>query len=208
MGCVLSPPHLCYKIFTKKLMGEVSALLWMAHLFLQKLMGEVSGRGRHRHGTLGTVWSLWLYTTTIITSSMHSGCVNSLNAVLSLLEMLMSLLLRMLCRVRLGSTHSVTSLLVLFTRARTNTDKVAVHPCIECGVEMVGSHTQRKFCSGKCKARYRKKFPNGKLADGHMCRTCGKLIPLSPGQANKWYCSKECVQQMQSQYGSSTLGDL
>lgn len=68
----------------------------------------------------------------------------------------------------------------------------AVHPCIECGTEMLGSHAQRKFCSGGCKARYRKKHPNGSLADGHECRECGRHIELNPGQANKWLCSDEC----------------
>lgn len=70
---------------------------------------------------------------------------------------------------------------------------MAVHPCLECGVEMLGSHSHKKFCSGKCKARYRKKFPNGKISDGHDCRMCGKHFSLEPGQANKWYCSVECI---------------
>lgn len=64
--------------------------------------------------------------------------------------------------------------------------------CIECKVDLTGSHTQRKFCSGRCKARYRKKHPHGKLLDGHKCRVCGSHIHLGPGQANKWLCSPKC----------------
>lgn len=67
------------------------------------------------------------------------------------------------------------------------------HPCIECGTEMIGSHIHRKFCSVKCKARYRKKHPHGKLSDGHNCRVCGKLFQLEARQANKWLCSPECI---------------
>lgn len=65
--------------------------------------------------------------------------------------------------------------------------------CIECGVEFPpSSHFHRKYCSGKCKARHRKKTAAGKLADGHDCRVCGKHIELKPGQANKWICSAKC----------------
>lgn len=64
--------------------------------------------------------------------------------------------------------------------------------CVECEMEMPSGHIHKKYCSPKCKARWRKKNPVGVLADGHACRMCGKHIPLSPGQGNKWLCSDEC----------------
>lgn len=68
---------------------------------------------------------------------------------------------------------------------------MVIQPCVECGSEMAGSHDHRKFCSGKCKARYRKKNPV--VFDGsHSCRMCGVSFPVLPGQNNKWLCSDEC----------------
>lgn len=64
--------------------------------------------------------------------------------------------------------------------------------CVECGIEMLGSHIHKKYCSPKCKARWRKKHPNGKMSDGHNCRICGVWFPLQKGQANKWLCSDKC----------------
>ena len=64
--------------------------------------------------------------------------------------------------------------------------------CLECGISMETSHIHKKYCSSKCKARWRKKNPNGKMEDGHNCRVCGKLFALEKGQANKWLCSDEC----------------
>jgi hypothetical protein len=69
---------------------------------------------------------------------------------------------------------------------------MVIHPCVECGKEMLGSPIHRKFCSALCKGRWRKKNPVGKLSDGHTCRMCGKLFSLSLGQANKWLCSEVC----------------
>ena len=64
--------------------------------------------------------------------------------------------------------------------------------CVECGAEMETSHAHRKYCSGRCKARYRKKHGGGSLSKGHKCRMCGKWFPLKLGQANKWLCSDKC----------------
>jgi hypothetical protein len=66
------------------------------------------------------------------------------------------------------------------------------HQCVECGVGMNKAHYHAKYCSGRCKARYRKKHGGGKVSDGHACRVCGKLFPLLPGQHNKWLCSDAC----------------
>ena len=65
--------------------------------------------------------------------------------------------------------------------------------CLQCFVELpASSHSHRKYCSGKCKSRYRKAHPAGSLKDGHPCRSCGKHIDLKPGQGNKWICSDVC----------------
>lgn len=65
--------------------------------------------------------------------------------------------------------------------------------CIECKVGLPpSSHFHKKYCSGKCKARFRKKTNAGKLEDGHDCRMCGKHFDLVQGQGNKWLCSPEC----------------
>lgn len=65
--------------------------------------------------------------------------------------------------------------------------------CIECGVELsAGSHSHRKYCSGKCKARWRKKHGPGGAVTEHTCRICGTVFPIGPGQYNKWLCSPEC----------------
>lgn len=65
------------------------------------------------------------------------------------------------------------------------------HPCIQCGVEMFGSHSHRKYCSGKCKAAYRR--ANMLEFDGsHVCRVCENSFPVGPGENNKWLCSDEC----------------
>lgn len=64
--------------------------------------------------------------------------------------------------------------------------------CVQCFAEMPNSHVHRKFCSAKCRGRYRKLNPCNALSDGHDCRCCGKHIDLLPGQANKWLCSDEC----------------
>lgn len=64
--------------------------------------------------------------------------------------------------------------------------------CIQCGAALNKRTIVAKYCSGKCKARYRKANISTKLADGHQCRICQKWFPLKPGQANKWLCSPEC----------------
>ena len=66
--------------------------------------------------------------------------------------------------------------------------------CIQCSCELPAtSPSHRKFCSGRCKARYRKiHCCDGKSGEGHQCRECGALFPIGPGQHNKWLCSDEC----------------
>jgi len=64
--------------------------------------------------------------------------------------------------------------------------------CVECGLEMAGSHSHRKYCSPKCKGRHRKKnAPSGPVTE-HNCRMCGTAFAIGPGQYNKWLCSAEC----------------
>ena len=64
--------------------------------------------------------------------------------------------------------------------------------CIECGVEMPGAHSHKKYCSTRCKGRWQKKNPSQPVAKGHNCRVCGVLFPIGPGQNNKWLCSDAC----------------
>jgi len=69
----------------------------------------------------------------------------------------------------------------------------SLHPkCVECGVELPGSHYHRKYCSGRCKARHRKRVPHLTREHGHNCRMCGRHFPIGPGQHNKWLCSDDC----------------
>lgn len=69
---------------------------------------------------------------------------------------------------------------------------MVLQPCIQCGTEMAPSHAHRKYCSGKCKAGYRKTHGGGTISDGHNCRQCGIHFDISPGQHNKWLCSEAC----------------
>lgn len=64
--------------------------------------------------------------------------------------------------------------------------------CVECGAELPGSHIHRKYCSTRCKARWRKKHPHPPRKAGHHCRECGVLFEIGPGQHNKWLCSDPC----------------
>ena len=64
--------------------------------------------------------------------------------------------------------------------------------CIECGTDISGSHSHRRYCSGRCKARWRKKNPSPSREEGHVCRMCGTRFPIGPGQHNKWLCSDAC----------------
>ena len=64
--------------------------------------------------------------------------------------------------------------------------------CVECKTPMIAAHLHKKYCSSKCKARYRKKNGGGRLSDGHHCRICSAWFALEPGQANKWLCSDAC----------------
>lgn len=64
--------------------------------------------------------------------------------------------------------------------------------CIECGIEMTGSHIHRKYCSNRCKGMNRKKTGPKHPVSHHDCRICGKIFEIGPGQGNKWLCSAEC----------------
>ena len=64
--------------------------------------------------------------------------------------------------------------------------------CVECGIEMPGSHSHRKFCSVRCRGRWAKKNPYPPRDNGHVCRICGELFPITKGQHNKWLCSDKC----------------
>jgi len=64
--------------------------------------------------------------------------------------------------------------------------------CVECGIEMPGSHIHRKYCSSRCKGRYWKKHGPKEPVTHHDCRICGKRFPIGHGQNNKWLCSAEC----------------
>lgn len=64
--------------------------------------------------------------------------------------------------------------------------------CVECEVAMPGSHSHRKYCSSRCKARYRKRTVSSGPVTKHSCRICGVDFPIGPGQYNKWLCSDEC----------------
>lgn len=63
--------------------------------------------------------------------------------------------------------------------------------CIECKKPVAG-HYHKKYCSQKCKSRYRKSHPNPPATDGHTCRMCGKHFAIKPLQHNKWLCSGAC----------------
>lgn len=68
----------------------------------------------------------------------------------------------------------------------------ALQKCVNCQVGLPPSHSHRKYCSGRCKAAYRKANGGGRAADGHNCRQCGVWFAIGPGQNNKWLCSDGC----------------
>ena len=70
--------------------------------------------------------------------------------------------------------------------------------CVECGIEMPGSHIHRRYCSGRCKARWRKKFGPKEPVHQHACRICGKVFDIGRGQSNKWLCSDDCRRASQA----------
>ncbi len=66
--------------------------------------------------------------------------------------------------------------------------------CRNCEMPLPPSRSHRIWCSGKCKARYRK-LHGGKTDDllgGHHCRECDNWFAIEPGQGNKWLCSEDC----------------
>lgn len=64
--------------------------------------------------------------------------------------------------------------------------------CIECGTDLPWSRAHRLYCSGRCKARWRKIHgPIGKVS-AHECRVCGVTFQIVGGQGNKWLCSDQC----------------
>lgn len=64
--------------------------------------------------------------------------------------------------------------------------------CVECGKDLPGSHIHRKYCSSRCKGRWRKKNDDGLPKQTHKCRFCGMVFPIGEGQGNKWLCSPKC----------------
>lgn len=66
------------------------------------------------------------------------------------------------------------------------------HPCLECGTEMLGSANHRKYCSIRCKTKWRKEHGPSAGVKSHVCRQCGEEFPISGSQHNKWLCSEKC----------------
>jgi endogenous inhibitor of DNA gyrase (YacG/DUF329 family) len=64
--------------------------------------------------------------------------------------------------------------------------------CVECDKQLPGSHIHRKYCSQRCKHKWRKKHGPREPVLSHTCRICGAQISIGPGQGNKWLCSVEC----------------
>lgn len=64
--------------------------------------------------------------------------------------------------------------------------------CVVCDLELVGSYINRKYCSTRCKAIWRKNNCSKDPVTEHSCRICSKTFPISKGQYNKWLCSAEC----------------
>lgn len=70
--------------------------------------------------------------------------------------------------------------------------------CVECGIELPGSHIHRRYCSPRCKARWRKKHGPPKGVHSHKCRICGTSFRIGAGQHNKWLCSAKCRRASQA----------
>lgn len=64
--------------------------------------------------------------------------------------------------------------------------------CVKCGTVMAGSHIHRKYCSARCKSRWRKTHGPKDPVRKHRCRICNTPFPIGPGQHNKWLCSDAC----------------
>jgi hypothetical protein len=65
--------------------------------------------------------------------------------------------------------------------------------CVECGLELTGSHIHRMYCSRHCKTLWRKKHGPPKGVKSHVCRICGTEFSITSGQYNKWLCSAKCI---------------
>lgn len=67
------------------------------------------------------------------------------------------------------------------------------HRCIVCGTLFPEhTHSHRKYCSGKCKARWRKQHGAAGPVTKHNCRMCGVEFKIDSSQGNKWLCSPAC----------------
>lgn len=66
--------------------------------------------------------------------------------------------------------------------------------CAECEIELPAtSPYHRKFCSGRCKRRFRQVHQlDGHSHNGHACRTCGVVFPIGAHEHNRWFCSDDC----------------
>ena len=64
--------------------------------------------------------------------------------------------------------------------------------CVECGAELEGSRHDRKYCSRRCKGRFRRSQGRKDSVTRHRCRICAAWFPIQPDQGNKWLCSDAC----------------
>lgn len=64
--------------------------------------------------------------------------------------------------------------------------------CYGCDEPMFDVRHNRKYCSIKCKARYRKSLPKPSGPITHACRFCSTEFIIGPGEGNKWLCSEVC----------------
>jgi len=64
--------------------------------------------------------------------------------------------------------------------------------CIECRGVFPPSHSHRKYCSSRCKRKWRLKNGPKEFVTHHACRICSTVFPLHKGQSNKWLCSPVC----------------
>lgn len=66
--------------------------------------------------------------------------------------------------------------------------------CLACEVVLPPeSPSHRKYCSGRCKARWLKQHrASPDPITAHQCRMCGRTFSISRTQHNKWLCSIQC----------------
>lgn len=63
--------------------------------------------------------------------------------------------------------------------------------CLQCGEETAAKRLTKRFCSTKCRHRWRKGPP-----EKRYCRECGTEIELlGRGDANRQHCSRQCAKR-------------